>query len=648
MPAPPPAPILRNETPFSVTPFIHQGAPVGPQLIVVVKACFTLAPGQPLAPIVPPPPPTGCVFAGEPETGECLIDNELAPLKPDGDVLVLGSCHAPGGRPLRSAIVELRFGGAVNKKLAVFGARTWRKGLFASGATDPEPFTSMPLSWSRAYGGLGFEANPAGCGKGGETGDTVPNIEDPTRPLAGRGKGSAAAGLGPLNPCWPGRRRLMGTYPSDWLKNHAPKLPKDFDWHFFNSAPADQRVPGGLKGDEEATLVRLHPAAETWTLRLPGLAMRCAVEDDVAVDGRPRRREMPLVLDTCQFEPDAGVLTLLWRGQLPVGGSDLACVHAVAVTSHPLRALLPPPAVLALLEGVWAPPQPAPEPPPPVPPPPASVPLSGAEAKAAPSLAGADLRKADLAGAELAGMDLSHACLAGARLVGAKLAGARLTGADLRQADLSGADLAGADLSGADLSDARLELATGAGALFDRARLDRARATGAKLAGASFVEASLAGAVFSRADLTGASLVTADARGLVAEDALMTNLRTAAGTDLTGARLAGISAAKSCWQHARLEGADLSEADLMDAILLKADLRGAKLRAADLTGASFVGANAQRADFSDAKCLHASFLEADLRNARFVGACCFEANLVQAQMDGADFAKADVGRTVRC
>lgn len=44
--------------------------------------------------------------------------------KPRGEVIVKGSCFAPGGRPVRAMIVLLKAGG-LHKELAVFGDRYW-------------------------------------------------------------------------------------------------------------------------------------------------------------------------------------------------------------------------------------------------------------------------------------------------------------------------------------------------------------------------------------------------------------------------------------------------------------------------------------------------------------------------------------------
>ncbi|WP_237385469.1 DUF2169 family type VI secretion system accessory protein [Xenorhabdus sp. Sc-CR9] len=41
---------------------------------------------------------------------------------------------------------------------------------------------------------------------------------------------------------WLPRRQLAGTYDDDWLTHRHPYLPKDFDFRYWNGAPADQQI----------------------------------------------------------------------------------------------------------------------------------------------------------------------------------------------------------------------------------------------------------------------------------------------------------------------------------------------------------------------------------------------------------------------
>ncbi|HEX3132010.1 MAG TPA: DUF2169 domain-containing protein [Planctomycetota bacterium] len=657
--------LLQNDSGGAVVPFVTGCHPSGPMLVVVVKRVFHLAPGKPLTPIEPPPPPAGCTFVGDDPNGECLSDSELAPFKPQTDVLLTGSCHVPHGRALPALVAGFSVG-ALTRRIAVFGDRTWKKGLFSTGASDPKPFTMMPLTWSRAYGGPTWRDNPVGCGRDS---NHLPNLEHPERLLAKPKSPQPPAGVGPINPLWHARASRLGTFPADWLKKHAPAYPNDFDWSYFNAAPGEQRLSGHLRGDETCSFTHLHPAVAEWSTCLPGLSMRIAVEDD---ENAGRRRTQALVLDTLHADTERGTLTLLWRGWLPVRGRDLGCVRRLVVAVEALNAPITTATLLAHLAAIPTPPPPMPAP---VEPPLAhevSVPPIDWRARIAPGadlsnapLAGLDLTGQDLSGCNLTETDLRGACLRRARLDHALLIGARLEGADLTDATLVAADCTGADFTravldravfddarlggarceGAWLRRASLARVYGAGMIFDRIRGDGLKAHDALCAGASFAGAVLDEADFTGSDLSRASFVHATARRLIASRARLSNARLI-NSDFSGARLNHLQAAASCWQHVRLEHVDFSEGDLPGAVFPQAVLTHARLIACDLTDALFVGADLQRADLSGSKCLHTSFHQADCRNAVFTGALCFEADFTECATTGANFAGVDVTRTV--
>jgi hypothetical protein len=68
------------------------------------------------------------------------------------EVVLLGQAHAPGGAPCPRMRVSLAVGSA-RRELLVSGDRRWEKQRFRQRPSDPEPFTVMPLTWERAFGG---------------------------------------------------------------------------------------------------------------------------------------------------------------------------------------------------------------------------------------------------------------------------------------------------------------------------------------------------------------------------------------------------------------------------------------------------------------------------------------------------------------
>src|SRR5262245_8118535 len=145
-------------------------------LVIAVKGTFRL-PTEPSgrlqlhneqAPLV-----MSDVFFGEPGFSAPRYEVDFAPRKARCDVLLNGSAYAPGGRSAERVPVGLKIGEWL-KTFAVVGDRFW----YSAGgprATSPRPFTVMPISYDRAFGGVdqhhedsaqhaAFMPNPSGRG----------------------------------------------------------------------------------------------------------------------------------------------------------------------------------------------------------------------------------------------------------------------------------------------------------------------------------------------------------------------------------------------------------------------------------------------------------------------------------------------------
>ena len=77
-------------------------------------------------------------------TGECLYASDFADFKLHAEVLLAGTCHAPGGRPVAECPVRFSVG-AWSKTLLVVGRRVWTEKVLGPAISDPQPFTTMPL-----------------------------------------------------------------------------------------------------------------------------------------------------------------------------------------------------------------------------------------------------------------------------------------------------------------------------------------------------------------------------------------------------------------------------------------------------------------------------------------------------------------------
>src|SRR5262245_16321547 len=98
---------IKNETPFLVGYKVTSRRPPRPEMALVVRAAYVLAPGAPLRlPEGQHPLSQGALTADrfrdddEDRAGEPLYPSDFAEYKPRGEVMLRGSCHAPGGRPV--------------------------------------------------------------------------------------------------------------------------------------------------------------------------------------------------------------------------------------------------------------------------------------------------------------------------------------------------------------------------------------------------------------------------------------------------------------------------------------------------------------------------------------------------------------------
>ncbi len=257
-------------------------------------------------------------FAAEELGKDTALD--LAMPKPRGEVLVTGKAFTFGGTPRPACSVRVRLG-AVDKTLYVVGDRRWRYGI----ASDPEPFTEMPITWPNAFGGRDYPQNPLGKGlapRGGEP-HLLPNIEDPRRLVHAPGDRPPPAGFGPYDLTWPQRYAKIGTYDSRWLEDRYPGVAADFDPAFYNAAPLDQQMDGYLRGDEPFTLENLHPTRPTLEGRLPGVRARIFVNHDrteIAL------HEVPMRAETVHLFPHAERGIVIFRGVVKVA-DDAGDVH---------------------------------------------------------------------------------------------------------------------------------------------------------------------------------------------------------------------------------------------------------------------------------------------------------------------------------
>ena len=292
--------------------------------IVVVKGTFHIPKeGEPVrladqqVPLV-----TSDVFFGAPGRSAPRYEADFVLRKPLCDVLLDGTAHAPHARAVTSVNVMVRVG-SWTKGFTVIGDRVWQVVAAAARPSSAIPFVTMPITYDRAFGGTddrsddpaqhaAFMKNPSGRGfhqhlkREWVDGSLLPNTEAHGQPVTQPNGDYIPMSFGPIGRHWEPRFRFAGTYDEQWLEQHFPFLPPDFDDRYFQAAPADQQLRH-LQGGEEVELLNLSP---------DGRASFVLPVFNAPIHFFPRkgsREDGTLTLDTLIIEPDLNRFTLTWR-----------------------------------------------------------------------------------------------------------------------------------------------------------------------------------------------------------------------------------------------------------------------------------------------------------------------------------------------
>lgn len=698
---------------FSDTPFVMAPVPgrlgyPAHSLTIVVKATFDLVPGGVMQIADDQLPPTGDEFYDDDDdqVGSRRYASDLAYFKPRTDVMLVGSCHVPGGRPTDLCEVTLSVDDTT-ASLVVIGDRMWHPGVLAPRSLPATPFTTMPLRYENAYGGPDFNANPVGKGAAMKTGEAgtaypLPNLEDPGNLITSTSSSPRPACFGPTASDWSPRAGMVGTYGGNYLDDSWPWFPEDFNWSHFNAAPEALQIEGFLRGDEEIRMTNVHPVHADYRCRLPGLRVRCFLNEQSSLEPDPDAagfvgtfREVPLNIDTLWIDAENEQAVVLWRGAVPVSGSEFEEVTHAFVMSTPMAEPendLPAcrdrfVTVVRDYEAQWqkapteAPVEPEPEDAEDTP-----QDQEDREAEEALDAQIADLEAQTRRAYIAAGIDPSNPPpptpeeeAEANRLLGIHdddededvppaepipwtrervaanvHSGEPMAGEDLRGLDLSGLDLTSADFSAAVLT----------GVSFRGATLQMANLTEADAHGADFTDADLSGANATRAVLTAAVLanVTAsscDFTEVVASSATFEGATLTGSSfenaDLHDARFVDVTAEKCVFEGADLSGLQARGINLGEAVLSNARLTGADLTDATMAAATITGCEATelilfRAELTKLRAADGNvFVRANLQQIHapdsiWSASDLTEANLSYAEMEGAALIGTDLQR----
>ncbi len=257
--------------------------------------------------------------------------------KAHAEVMLCGAAHAP--KPVEAMHVRLQCG-PVDKRLRVIGDRRWDRTWTRSVCVHaPTPFTTMPLTLDRAYGGTDHD-NPLGCGhlpplswlqvQAGK----MPNIEYPDQPLMPGRSDQPYAGFAPQQLAHAHRKRAAsGSYDQRWLTEDFPGLPRDFDFALYNLSPIDQQFRGRFSGGEAYRLEGLHRTETVLAGSLPAMQARAFVL--AQGQGIDTAQDVALQCDTVWFFPEVGVGLMVYRGEVPITDSDALDIDTLMVAYDP-------------------------------------------------------------------------------------------------------------------------------------------------------------------------------------------------------------------------------------------------------------------------------------------------------------------------
>lgn len=337
---------LENQTPFAAALLFGLGPERRPVVTVIVKATFNMPAdhrkvdraSQQL------PVATAAEFYGKDFQKGVRVEEDTALFKPKADIILVGKAYAPNRELVRACDTALRVGNTI-KRVRVFGDRNWvfpSKLLLAPSITQPDLFSTMELSYDRAFGGIDesrgkwCENNFIGKGYAGKKtprslhNKPLPNLEAPENLITAWDTHPFPAGYG----YWPKgawtRAQYAGTFDDKWLKQRAPELPWNFSFSFFNAAHPDLQVEGYLRGDETVELLNLTPQGYD-KFQLPGLRPVVSVTRSEA---HSAVEEIKMNLDTLCFLTDDGIFFQIWRGVRRVQSLNCEEIEKITVVNN--------------------------------------------------------------------------------------------------------------------------------------------------------------------------------------------------------------------------------------------------------------------------------------------------------------------------
>lgn len=315
---------LINESPYIAERFINMDKDGAEVLVLLVKATFEL-PNESKTALTnaeQTPIEFADIYIGEPGTSSLKYEADVGMCKQATDVVLIGHAYA---EKYGDSFVDVSFRlGDINKTARVFGDRQWENRLGVASISPPMPFTKIPLTYERAFGGSDTshtdpklhdceQKNPVGAGFRAKhsrlpvEGLKLPNIEHPKSLIRTIDDRPDPVGFGFVAKNWLPRVNFQGTYNDKWMKTRMPLLPENFDDRFNNAASTGLVSKSFLKGGEK---IEIRNASQGGYLGFSLPQVTLLGDTMIVANVTP----IDMNLDTVIIDTDLNRLILLWRG----------------------------------------------------------------------------------------------------------------------------------------------------------------------------------------------------------------------------------------------------------------------------------------------------------------------------------------------
>lgn len=227
------------------------------------------------------------VYNGEMGKSSVRYESDLVTYKKNTDVVLNAKAIAPDGKKKKSWDCGVKIFDVNNKLLKEYGLsvkgekKFYKLGMVWSPGFRKKAY-EIPIRYEKAYGGTIKTKkdkniktniyNPVGCG--------MKKIRDPQQVVSSvqikylRNKlTKVPAGFGFIGRTWKNRLKYIGTYDKNWLENHHPLPPHDFDYLYNQAAHPELIMNGYLQAGTKIELFNLIKYWEKAYLEVPSFEL---------------------------------------------------------------------------------------------------------------------------------------------------------------------------------------------------------------------------------------------------------------------------------------------------------------------------------------------------------------------------------------